>query len=94
MSQSQALMLLALILITKSNIARSEVDDDEVLVENIGDQDNSEDETPERDPVPYVSPDIHHSVYFADHFDSDEAFETKWIKSSAKKDGVDSSINQ
>ena len=72
-------------------------EDDEALVENTDDDVTSteiEVEVPEVDPVPYVTPDIHPSVYFAEHFDSDESFEKKWIKSSAKKDGVESAIDR
>ena len=72
-------------------IHSSKGEDDEALVEN------ADEESPakvEIDPVPYVTPDIDPSVYFAEHFDSEEAFEKKWIKSSAKKDGVESSIDR
>ena len=72
-------------------IHSSKGEDDEALVEN------DDEESPakiEIDPVPYVTPDIDPSVYFAEHFDSEEAFEKKWIKSSAKKDGVESSIDR
>ena len=67
-------------------------DDDEVLVEN--DEIEEVESKPEVDTVPYVTPDIDPSVYFAEHFDSEESFENKWIKSSAKKDGVESAIDR
>ena len=66
--------------------------DDEADVEN-ADEDDAE-VLPEVDPVPYVTPDIDPSVYFAEHFDSEESFGKKWIKSSAKKDGVESAIDR
>ena len=82
-------MLLALLTIS---IYGTKSEDDEASVES----ENLDDSIvkPEEDPVPYISPDIDHSVYFADHFDSEEAFEAKWIKSSAKKDGVDTGIDR
>ena len=67
-------------------------EDDDVLVEN--DEIEEVESKPEVDTVPYVTPDIDPSVYFAEHFDSDESFENKWIKSSAKKDGVESAIDR
>ena len=80
---------IALLLSVIIAIHTTKGEDDEVLVENI---DDDTPETPEIDPVPYVTPDIDPSVYFAEHFDSDESFEKKWIKSSAKKDGVELSL--
>ena len=59
-------------------------DDDEAHVEN-ADEDDSE-QKPEIETVPYVTPDIDPTVFFAEHFDSDNTFEAKWIKSSAKKE--------
>ena len=67
-------------------------EDDDVLVEN--DEIEEVESKPEVDTVPYVTPDIDPSVYFAEHFDSEESFENKWIKSSAKKDGVESAIDR
>ena len=67
-------------------------EDDDVLVEN--DEIKEVESQPELDTVPYVTPNIDPSVYFAEHFDSEESFETKWIKSSAKKDGVESAIDR
>ena len=82
---------IALILLIAVAIHSSKGDDDEALVENTDDEPTAK---PEIDPVPYVTPDIDPSVYFAEHFDSEEGFENKWIKSSAKKDGVESSIDR
>ena len=67
-------------------------EDDDVLVEN--DEIKEVESQPELDTVPYVTPNIDPSVYFAEHFDSEESFEKKWIKSSAKKDGVESAIDR
>ena len=83
------ILLLALLAISFYG-TKSEDDEAHVESENLDDSIVQ----PEEDPVPYISPDIDHSVYFADHFDSDEAFEAKWIKSSAKKDGVDAGIDR
>jgi len=74
-------------------------DDDEALVENTDDVITSteiEVEVPEADPVTYITPNIDPSVYFAEHFDSDETFEKKWVKSSVKqlKDGLESTIDR
>jgi len=44
--------------------------------------------------VAYVTPHVNPKVYFADHFDHTERFAQKWIKSSAKKDGVEAGIDQ
>ena len=83
-------VLLLLTLAIQSILAE---DDDEVLVEN--DEIEEVESKPEVDTVPYVTPDIDPSaVYFAEHFDSEESFENKWIKSSAKKDGVESAIDR
>ena len=82
---------LALVLFLTINVINVR-GDDEADVEN-ADEDDVEVQ-PEVDPVPYVTPDIDPSVYFAEHFDSEESFGKKWIKSSAKKDGVESAIDR
>ena len=82
---------LALVLLLTINVINVR-GDDEADVEN-ADEDDVEVQ-PEVDPVPYVTPDIDPSVYFAEHFDSEESFGKKWIKSSAKKDGVESAIDR
>lgn len=33
------------------------------------------------DDVVYITPDTHPDVFFAEHFDEEEAYEKKWIKS-------------
>ena len=74
---------------------KSEDDEASIKTEDSGSDNGDDPESqPEVDPVPYVSPDIDSSVYFADHFDSDETFEKKWIKSSAKKGGVEAAIDR
>lgn len=41
----------------------------------------------------YVSPELNSdSVYLSEHFDDENAFKRKWIKSEAKKQGVDENI--
>ena len=82
---------LALVLLLTAAITNIKGDDD-AIVENADEDDAAV--QPEVDPVPYVTPDIDPSVYFAEHFDSDESFGKKWIKSSAKKDGVESAIDR
>ena len=83
---------LAVVLLITLAIQNIVAEDDDVLVEN--DEIEEVESKPEVDTVPYVTPDIDPSVYFAEHFDSDESFENKWIKSSAKKDGVESAIDR
>ena len=83
---------LAVLLLVTLAIQNILAEDDDVLVEN--DEIVEVESIPEVDTVPYVTPDIDPSVYFAEHFDSEESFETKWIKSSAKKDGVESAIDR
>ena len=82
----------ALVLFLSVSAINVRGEDDEANVENADEDDVVA--QPEIDPVPYVTPDIDPSVYFAEHFDSDESFGKKWIKSSAKKDGVESAIDR
>ncbi|XP_026326418.1 calnexin [Hyposmocoma kahamanoa] len=50
-------------------------------------------ETVEEDQYLYKTPTIDpKKVYLAEHFDNEEAFKKKWIKSEAKKQGVDENI--
>lgn len=42
--------------------------------------------------VTYVSPKPSGHIYFAEHFDSPEEFEAKWVRSQAKKDEADEDI--
>lgn len=44
------------------------------------------------DDIVYLTPDAHPDVFFAEHFDSEEAFGRRWIKSQAKKDGAEAAI--
>ena len=83
---------LAVLLLLTLAIQNILAEDDDVLVEN--DEIEEVESKPEVDTVPYVTPDIDPSVYFAEHFDSEESFENKWIISSAKKDGVESAIDR
>ena len=69
-------------------------EDDEAHVEYADVDDSEQKPEPEIELVPYVTPDIDPAVFLAEHFDSEDTFETKWIKSSAKKDGVDSAIDR
>ena len=51
------------------------------------------DKVPEQtDEIVYVSPTPKGHIYFAEHFDSPEEFEAKWVRSQAKKDGADEEI--
>lgn len=46
------------------------------------------------DDVQYITPSVPpgHNVYFTEHFDSVDHFKKKWVKSEAKKDGIDEEI--
>nr|XP_026491515.1 calnexin-like isoform X2 [Vanessa tameamea] len=74
------LLISALLVLTIVSVnADSEDSDDEVTVETIEDN--------------YQSPKIDSkSIYLAEHFDDVTAFKKKWIKSEAKKQGVDENI--
>ena len=61
---------LAVVLLLTLAIQNIVAEDDDVLVEN--DEIEEVESKPELDTVPYVTPDIDPSVYFAEHFDSDE----------------------
>ncbi|XP_047545424.1 calnexin-like isoform X1 [Vanessa atalanta] len=74
------LLISALLVLTIVSVnADGEDSDDEVTVETIEDN--------------YQSPKIDSkSIYLAEHFDDVTAFKKKWIKSEAKKQGVDENI--
>lgn len=59
-------------------------------------QDGIRVEVPPEDDILYTSPEIpppdQTHVYFAEHFDIPEAFNKKWVKSQAKKDGMEEEI--
>ena len=42
--------------------------------------------------IPYASPSLPRDSYFAEHFDDPAAFEKRWVRSKAKKDGADEDI--
>ena len=44
------------------------------------------------DDVVYLTPQLHPDVFFADHFDDEDMFKKKWIKSKAMKTGVEEAI--
>ncbi|GBP07453.1 Calnexin [Eumeta japonica] len=72
-----ALLLWAVI----TPVTSSDEDDDGVVVESVEDE------------LPYHSPEIDvKKVYLAEHFDDKNAFMKKWVKSEAKKQGVDENI--
>ncbi len=68
-------------------------EDDEARVEQEFDESIISVETirPEDDVV-YITPETNPDVFFAEHFDDEDVFERKWIKSQAKKDGTDDEI--
>ena len=49
-----------------------------------------EEEAPEE--IPYASPAVPRDAFFAEHFDDPAAFERRWVRSQAKKDGADEEI--
>ncbi|CAH2062768.1 unnamed protein product, partial [Iphiclides podalirius] len=68
------------LLLFATGLVRAENDDDGVTVETIEEEQ-------------YHSPQINSkSIYFAEHFDDEAAFKKKWVKSEAKKQGVDEAI--
>ncbi|CAH0663424.1 unnamed protein product [Chilo suppressalis] len=75
-------LLSALLVLVGTTVvqAESEDADDEVTVET---------EEEDKYQSPQVSPD---KVYLAEHFDDQAAFKKKWVKSEAKKQGVDENI--
>ena len=44
------------------------------------------------DDVVYITPNHHPDVFFTEHFDNEKTFKNKWIKSQAKKEGVEEAI--
>ncbi|XP_073967503.1 calmegin-like, partial [Choristoneura fumiferana] len=73
--------LLVLVASAGKVLAESEDPDDGVTVETVEEEDQ------------YHSPSINSkSVYLTEHFDDENAFKKKWVKSEAKKQGVDENI--
>ncbi|XP_072942124.1 calnexin isoform X2 [Epargyreus clarus] len=78
---SKRLCLSALLLVAVSSIrAEESVSDDGVTVEV---EEDDEYKTPQINP---------NSVYLTEHFDDEAAFKKRWVKSEAKKQGVDENI--
>ena len=71
-----------LVLILAALLKAEEPDESVVSVETLKPEDD----------VAYLTPNLHPDVYFADHFDDEEQFKKKWIKSQAKKAGAEESI--
>ena len=44
--------------------------------------------------IPYASPTVPRDAFFAEHFDDPAAFEKRWVRSQAKKDGADEELNK
>ncbi|CAG5005743.1 unnamed protein product [Parnassius apollo] len=79
-----------LLILFGTTFVRSDSDDDGVTVElsNYGNQIRTVEEEEQ-----YRSPQINRkNVYLAEHFDDEAAFKKKWVKSEAKKQGVDENI--
>ncbi|XP_059059470.1 calnexin [Achroia grisella] len=75
-----SILISALLVLTGTAIAAGKDADDDVTVE-------TEDEDK------YSSPQISgKGIYLAEHFDDENAFKKKWVKSEAKKQGVDENI--
>ena len=55
-------------------------DEDEARVESDGEQVISVETLRPEDDVLYITPETNPDVFFAEHFDDEEAFEKKWIK--------------
>ncbi|KOB68799.1 Calnexin, partial [Operophtera brumata] len=78
--RSKVLFGCLLVLVSAAVLVKAEEAVDEATVE-------VEEEVEE-----YTSPEIPKRVYFAEHFDDSKAFGKKWVKSEAKKQGVDEDI--
>uniref|UniRef100_A0A2A4K368 Calnexin n=1 Tax=Heliothis virescens TaxID=7102 RepID=A0A2A4K368_HELVI len=72
-----------LVLVSAAGVVHADTEDadDEVTVETVEEENQ------------YVSPKISpEKVYLAEHFDDEASFKKKWVKSEAKKQGVDENI--
>ncbi len=77
------LLFLLLLAVTSIQARVEDVDDedeDEARVESDGEQVISVETLRPEDDVLYITPETNPDVFFAEHFDDEEAFEKKWIK--------------
>ena len=77
------LLFLLLLAATSIHARVEDVDDedeDEARVESDGEQVISVETLRPEDDVLYITPETNPDVFFAEHFDDEEAFEKKWIK--------------
>ena len=51
-----------------------------------------QDEEDASEEIPYASPTVPRDSFFTEHFDDPAAFERRWVRSKAKKDGADDEI--
>ncbi len=76
-------LLLLLLAVTSIHARVEDVEDDdedEARVESDGEQVISVETLRQEDDVLYITPETNPDVFFAEHFDDEEAFEKKWIK--------------
>lgn len=65
----------------------------QIIVSSIADEEVvSVEDVKVEDDVIYITPNHHPDVFFADHFDNEDNFNKKWIKSQAKKEGVEEAL--
>jgi hypothetical protein len=67
-------------------------DDEEAIVEDMGEDGGTTVERIQVEDIAYLSPDSHPDHFFADHFDEAGTLGSKWIRSQAKKEGADAAI--
>ncbi|XP_057364963.2 calnexin-like isoform X2 [Daphnia carinata] len=82
------LILLTALVLCLSISVRCDDDSEEATVTE--ELDESTPENPEE--IVYASPTPKGHIYFAEHFDVPEEFEAKWVRSQAKKEGIDEDI--
>lgn len=87
MRQILCLLLLLIVACGEFNFIRADDsgEEDEVSIE----ENEVETEVPD---VEYKSPEAAGPVLLADHFDEKDKFDKAWIKSQAKKEGIDEDI--
>ncbi len=82
------LILLTALVLCLSGVVRGDDDTEEAIVTEELPEQVAED----TEEIVYSSPTPKGHIYFAEHFDVPEEFEAKWVRSQAKKEGIDEDI--